>query len=155
MHFNAAAEQWTRVKHNRVDVESVNEEVVWPAAALYPLTPRSPTTTFLSSALLVDSWKCIRIGKFLCHTDNLTRGGLIGHHYEITSLYSEGMIAQMALDVSSSAGLWWKVRFDLKQMDWGCVWKLSSITGHPCLTLTPYTPRLHSLKVTWLLISLE
>ncbi len=60
MHFNAAAEQWARAEHNRVEVESVNEEVVWPAGALYPLTPRSATATLLFHLPpLVDSWKCM------------------------------------------------------------------------------------------------
>lgn len=56
MHFNAAAEQWTRAAHNGADMESVNEEVLRPAAAFYPLTRRSPTATLLfQSTLLVDS----------------------------------------------------------------------------------------------------
>lgn len=40
MHFNAAAEQWARAKHNGVDVESINEQAVWPAGAPLPPDPK-------------------------------------------------------------------------------------------------------------------
>lgn len=152
MHFNAAAEQWTRAKHNRVDVESVSEEVVWPAGALYPLTQRSPTATLLSSTSPGRLMKMHRIGELLCHTDNpdawrSDRAALWNHFPSFGGR-----------DCSDAP---WRVIFCMFVMEskvWpeadglGCVWKLSSIIGHPCLTLTPYEPKLYCLKVTRVLI---
>lgn len=150
MHFNAAAEQWTRAKHNRVDAESVSEEVVWPAGALYPLTWRSPTATLLFHLpLMVDSWKCMEWESCFVIQITLTRGGLIGQHYEITSLYMLGRGTSASWCVILFCGFVMENKVRPGADGMGCV----SITGRRCLTLNPYKSWVLCLAVTQSLLT--